>query len=133
MEGENIFVKPVEGPVLCDLIDLGEEFGVTTQLYYDNKILNILQSLPLFNTQYNYIESSTSLFHKNYIGMNKRCIQTVAIQMYKIKNQTAPIFMQNLFVRRQSQYEMRDNDVYNIPRFKTVTYGKKSFRYYGAK
>ena len=41
--------------------------------------------------------------------------------------------MQNLFVRRESRYEMRDNDVYNIPRFKTVTYGKKSFRYYGAK
>ena len=71
--------------------------------------------------------------NEQQLNIYKRCIKNVAIQMYKIKNQTSPIFMQNLFVRRQSQYEMRDNDVYNIPRFKTVTYGKKSFRYYGAK
>lgn len=39
ISGENIFVKAIEGPVLSELIDLGEEFGVTTQLYYDNKLI----------------------------------------------------------------------------------------------
>ena len=34
--------------------------------------------------------------------------------------------MQNLFVRRESRYEMRDNDVYNIPRFKLLLMERKA-------
>lgn len=39
MEGDNIFVKSVQGPVLNDLIDLGKEFDVTTQLYHHGKLI----------------------------------------------------------------------------------------------
>lgn len=39
IKGENVFVKSVQGPVLNELIDLGKEFDVTTQLYYDSKLI----------------------------------------------------------------------------------------------
>ena len=67
------------------------------------------------------------------LNIHKRCIKTVAIQMYKIKHQLVPIYVQELFRRRESCYNIRDNDLFEIPCFKTVKYGKKSFRYFGAK
>jgi hypothetical protein len=67
------------------------------------------------------------------LNIYKRCIKTVAVLMYKVKNQSAPVFIQDLFTRREPMYAIRDDDLFNIPRFKTVTYGKKSFTYYGAK
>jgi hypothetical protein len=63
----------------------------------------------------------------------KGCIRAAAIQMYKVKNQSAPKYIQELFKRKESVYDIRDNDLFNIPKFKTVGYGKKSFRYYGSK
>ena len=67
------------------------------------------------------------------LNINKQCIKTVATHMYKIKNQMVPSYVQELFYRRESKYSIRDNDRFNIPRFKTITYGKKSFTYFGAK
>jgi len=69
----------------------------------------------------------------NQLKIYKRCIKQVAIQMYKIKNQLSPSYVQSLFTNRESNYDMRDNDRFTIPNFNTVTYGKKSLRYYGAK
>lgn len=60
------------------------------QLYYSNKIMSVIQMLPLFATKYNYFETSTSLFYKNYIGMNHRCIENM------IKNESAEEFIQGL-------------------------------------
>lgn len=71
--------------------------------------------------------------NEEILNINRRCIKSAAIQMFKIKMQTAPQYLQELFTRRESRYERRDTDLFNIPRFKTINYGKKSFRYYGAK
>lgn len=46
-------------------------------LYHDNGIINILTSMPLFNEKYNYVQQTTSLFYKNYIGMKKACIENI--------------------------------------------------------
>ena len=62
-----------------------------------------------------------------------RCIKAVAIQMYKVKYKMVPEYIQELFSRRESNYDIRDNDLFDIPRFESITYGKKSFSYYGAK
>jgi hypothetical protein len=67
------------------------------------------------------------------LNIYRRCIKVVATQMYKVKYESAPKIIQDLFTTRESTYDIRDNDLFYIPRFKTVTYGKKSFRYYGAK
>jgi len=69
----------------------------------------------------------------NKLTIKKRCIKTVAIQMYKIKNKMAPTYMQEMFRTREDVYNLRDNDTFNIPVFKTIKFGRKSFKYYGAK
>jgi len=43
------------------------------RLYSDNQILGILMSLPQFQ-KYNYLNAQTSLFYKNYIGMDRKCV-----------------------------------------------------------
>ena len=67
------------------------------------------------------------------LNIHRQCIKSVALQMYKIKNQMVPSYVEELFTRKESHYSIRDNDLFNIPRFKTVSYGKISFRYFGAK
>jgi hypothetical protein len=71
--------------------------------------------------------------NEKVLNIHRHCIKNVAIQMYKVKHQMAPVYVQELFTRKESNYEIRDNDLFNIPRFKTISNGKKSFRYYGAK
>merc|ERR1711957_125002 len=60
------------------------------QLYHDNKIISVIQQLPQFMTKYNYLESQTSLFYKNYIGMNKNCVEKM------IKGKSSDEFIMSL-------------------------------------
>ena len=66
-------------------------------------------------------------------SIHKRCIKQVALQMYKIKRNMAPQYLQSLFTSKESNYDMRDTDNFLIPNFSTITYGKRSLKYYGAK
>ena len=63
----------------------------------------------------------------------KSTFKAVAIQMYNVKHEMVPEYIEELFSRGESNYDIRDNDLFEIPRFESITYGKKSFRYYGAK
>ena len=65
--------------------------------------------------------------------VNRRCIKSAAIQMYKIKNKMAPLYLQEIFSVREDIYNLRANDTFSIPQFNSIKYGKKSLRYYGAK
>jgi len=53
--------------------------------------------------------------------------------MYKIKKQIAPEYLVELFSVRESHYNIRNQDQFNLPNFNTITYGRKSFSYYGTK
>ena len=52
--------------------------------------------------------------------------------MYKIKNLMAPDYLAELFNVRESNY-IRNCDQFTLPKFNTLTFGRKSFTYYGAK
>ena len=71
--------------------------------------------------------------NENQLSVYKKCIKFVAIQMYKVRKETAPLYIQELFETHTTSYDMRDNDKFSVPFFNTITYGKKSFRYYGSK
>ena len=60
---------------------------------------------------------------------NKR-LQDIVVLMYKVKNNLAPKPLQALFERPTKRYELR-NAEFNIPRCRTVMYGKHSIRYLG--
>lgn len=67
------------------------------------------------------------------LNVYRKCIKAVAIQMFKIKNGLSPDYVNELFTRREVNYEMRDSNNFNIPRYKTVKYGKRSLIYYAPK
>ena len=57
----------------------------------------------------------------------------MAIQLFKVKQDTAPSYITELFCAQNSGYAMRDNQRMILPEFNTVTFGKNSFSYFGAK
>jgi hypothetical protein len=56
-------------------------------------------------------------------------MRTMAIETYKILNGLAPVVLTNLVVKRNSSINFRYSNILQIPRVKTSTYGKQSFRY----
>jgi hypothetical protein len=64
-------------------------------------------------------------------SVDHRRVQDIAILMFKIKNNLAPSYIQNLFCTNKTRsYNLRNSD-FRIPRFNTVKYGKHSIRYLG--
>ena len=71
--------------------------------------------------------------HSGLLDNYRRYIKTTAIIMHKIKNQIAPSYLLNMFTVKESAYGLRNVNSFIIPKFNTVTFGKKSLRYYGPK
>ena len=51
--------------------------------------------------------------------------------MYKVKNDLVPSYISEIFTRKDTCYNLRDND-FEIPRFNTIRYGKHTLRYQGS-
>ena len=67
------------------------------------------------------------------LNVHRNSLKNVATMMYKVKAGTVPSYIGELFSNSISQYDMRDNERLNLPRFNTVQYGKNSLQYLGAK
>ena len=61
---------------------------------------------------------------------NRRLQDMIAILMYKVKNKLSPLYIQDLFCSHDKGHFLRNAD-FQIPRFKSITYGKHSIRYFG--
>ena len=60
-------------------------------------------------------------------------IRTLSIEVYKILNNISPPFLNDTYVKKETNYDLRDNNKLQQPDYKTITYGKNSLRYQGAK
>ena len=60
-------------------------------------------------------------------SIHERNLQKLAIEMYKVKNNLSPSFMQELFTHNPA----RGKDRFLRPNVKGVTYGDKSLRIFG--
>ena len=58
-----------------------------------------------------------------------RRLRTMAIECFKIIHDLSPPCLSDLVSLRESTYSFRYTNILEIPRVKTVTYGKKSFRF----
>lgn len=67
------------------------------------------------------------------LSVYRKCVKTAASMMYKARKGTAPAYVCELFTLQESEYDMRDNDKVILPRYNTVSYGKNSMKYFGAK
>ena len=69
----------------------------------------------------------------NFLSLSALRIRYLAIEMYKCVHGLNPPYLNELFVSKQTRYNLRDNNRLQQPEFQTVRYGFKSFRYYGSK
>ena len=86
-----------------------------------------------FVTNKGHISYEEMCRQEKQLNIYRRCIKSMAIQLFKVKQGTAPSYIKELFSVQNSGYAMRDNQKMTLPEFNTVTFGKNSFRYFGAK
>ncbi len=61
-----------------------------------------------------------------------RRIKTIAMEVFKSLHDLNPNFMKEMFNLKEMKYSLRDSNIIYQPKFKKVTYGKNTFKYYGA-
>ena len=61
------------------------------------------------------------------------CLKTLAVEMYKVRNNISPDYLMNLFVINCPVYGFRDTNTFSLPHFNTKRYGYHSMQYIGSK
>lgn len=114
MNGNNIFVKSIEGPVLKDLIDLGAEFDVTTQLYYDSKLVIEKETRlsrkyqKLTNMQHVIMTNIKDLPYSTKVLFNSDDIPKLEKMQDRIKNKYSDVV--NVFFSKPTYLEILHPD-----------------------
>ena len=67
------------------------------------------------------------------ITIHQRNLQRLATEMYKVKNKTSPLPMQELFSEQVNVHDLRNKRCWKIPKVRTVAYGTETIRYRGPK
>ena len=68
------------------------------------------------------------------VPIHTRNLQFLAIEMYKVKNDLAPLIVQDLFqVRETCHYNLRSQSYFTQPRIKSVNHGSESLSSLGPK
>ena len=77
--------------------------------------------------------SYVSLLEKcGYTTLLLRRIKTIASEVFKSLHNLNPSFMNEMFEMKNLTYDLRDSHILFQPKFKKITYGKNTFKYYGA-
>ena len=76
---------------------------------------------------------SDLLKHGNFLSLSAPRIRYLAIEMFKCVHGLNPPYLNELFINKDTPYNLRDSNRLQQPEYKTVRYGFKSFRYYGSK
>ena len=72
-------------------------------------------------------ETYNDLTKASLSSLYQQRLQNIATLMYKVKNRLVPTYITEKFNTTTKQYNLRNAD-FNIPRFRTVHYGKHSLR-----
>ena len=79
------------------------------------------------------ISTYSSLLEKcGYTMLHVRCIKIIASEVFKSLNDLNPILMSEMFTVKDISYDLRDSNILLQPKFKKITYGKNTFKYYGS-
>ena len=72
---------------------------------------------------------SDLLKHGNFLSLSALRIRYLAIEMYKCVYGINPPYLNELFISKDTRYNLSDSNRLQQPEFETVRYGFKSFRY----
>ena len=68
------------------------------------------------------------------LDIYKMCINSLCVEMYRIRNKLAPNYICDLFTLSQNQaYDFRDDNNFSLPKFNTKTFGYRCMSYIGVK
>ena len=82
----------------------------------------------------NYTSPYNDLLKRgNFLSLSALRIRYLAIEMYKCVHGLNPPYLNELFVSKDTRYNLCGSKRLQQPEFQTVRYGFKSFRYYGSK
>jgi hypothetical protein len=99
---------------------------------YSKKIEHI-QERALWFMFNDKTSSYVSLLEKcGYTTLLLRRIKTIASDVFKSLHNLNPSFMNEMFEMKNLTYDLRDSNILFQPKFKKITYGKNTFKYYGA-
>ena len=69
----------------------------------------------------------------NSFTIHERNLQKLAIEMYKVKNNLSPDFMQLIFPTAENSYNLRNNREFKSENVRTTYFGTETLRYRGPK
>ena len=76
---------------------------------------------------------ATLLQHAKKPSLYLSRLRKLSLEVHKILTHQSPSFLNDLFVMKDSAYNLRDNVKVHQPVFNTMTFGRNSLRYQGAK
>jgi hypothetical protein len=80
-----------------------------------------------------YSSSHEDLLNKSRLSTLKiRRLRTMAIEVYKILNKKSIMYLNDVFVYKDSCYSFRKTNTEEVPQVRTTYHGLHSFRYIGA-
>ena len=101
--------------------------------HMNNKI-NHIHERALRLVYNDYSTSFESLLEKDQsFTIHERNLQSLAIEMFKLKNEISPKIMQDLFPLREKSYNTRGDNIFKTSNVKTVYYGTETLLFRGPK
>ena len=95
-----------------------------------NNLINKVQGRALRLITNDYQSSFNFLLNKfNEFSVHQRNLQTLMIELYKIKHQIAPPIMNSRFVFRENTHNIRNYQILSNNVRKTVRYGSETIFY----
>ena len=69
----------------------------------------------------------------NFLPLSVYRIRCLGIEVFKCFHGLNPAYLNDIFIQPSLKYNLRDSCRLEQPKFRTFTYGLRSFRYYGSK
>ena len=109
----------------------------TVWMFTNRRNLNRLDKLNKRALRLVYNDKTSpynDILHKyNCNDVYKMCTISLAVEVFKMRHQTAPPYLSNMLEATIPRYDFRDQSTYILPKFNTKTYGFHSLRYIGSK
>ena len=101
---------------------------------FDMKKIEKIQKRALRYITNNYASSYTDLLNAcNIPPMFIQRVRFLMVEVYKILNLIGPLYLHDMYIRKETAYDMRNILALKLPIFNTKKYGLNSIRYQGAK
>ena len=97
-----------------------------------NNKINHIHERALRLVYQDYVTTFEDLLKKdNSLSFHHRNIHQVAIEMYKVKHDLCPSFIQEIFTQKENKNGTRAGDSFEVPHVDSVKKGDRSLRTFG--